>query len=93
MRVVFKSFGPLKRVLGNSQIELEVPENSTVRTVVEMAIEAGGESLRELIMQDERISGNLIILLNKRDVSTLQGVETQVNEDDEIAILPHVQGG
>jgi molybdopterin converting factor small subunit len=44
-------------------------------------------------MEGNRISGNLILLLNKRDIDTLAGEGTIVKEGDEIAVLPHVQGG
>jgi molybdopterin converting factor small subunit len=91
--VRFKSFGPIRRLLGQDMIELDVPEGSTVFQVVQRVIEIGGEPLRDLVLEKGIISGNLIIMLNKRDVSTLGGVEISVSEGDELALLPHVQGG
>jgi molybdopterin converting factor small subunit len=32
-------------------------------------------------------------MLNKRDVATLGGIAIPVAEGDEVALLPHVQGG
>jgi MoaD family protein len=90
---VFKSFGQLRRVLGKQSIEIDVPEGSTVRRVVEEVIALGGQELSRYIMEGSRISGNLILLLNKRDIDTLAGEGTVVKEGDEIAVLPHVQGG
>jgi molybdopterin converting factor small subunit len=72
---------------------LEVPEGSTVQHVIDKVIEIGGPEIERLIMDAGRISGNLIVMLNKKDVNTLGGVEVPVSENDEIAILPHVQGG
>jgi molybdopterin converting factor small subunit len=74
-------------------VELDVPEDSTVLQVVQQAVELGGESLRDLVIENGKIDGNLIIMLNKRDVSTLGGVDILVKEGDEVALLPHVQGG
>jgi len=74
-------------------IELDVPEGSTVLQVVQQVVELGGEPLRDLVIDDGKIDGNLIIMLNKRDVSTLGGVDITVKEGDEVALLPHVQGG
>jgi len=74
-------------------IELDVPEGSTVLQVVQKVVELGGEPLRDLVIDDGKIDGNLIIMLNKRDVSTLGGVDITVKEGDEVALLPHVQGG
>ena len=74
-------------------IDVEVPDDSTVRQVITRVIEMGGEELRKLIMHDDDISGNLIVILNKKDVETLGGIDIVVHDGDEVAILPHVQGG
>lgn len=74
-------------------IELDVPEDSTVLQVIEQVIELGGESLRNMVIENGKIDGNLIIMLNKRDVTTLGGVDIIVKAGDELALLPHVQGG
>jgi molybdopterin converting factor small subunit len=74
-------------------IELDIPEGSTVFQVVQRVVEIGGAPLRDLVLEKGAISGNLIVMLNKRDVSTLGGVEISVSEGDEVALLPHVQGG
>ena len=93
MIIRFKSFGPIRRLLENQLIEVEVPSESTVLQVVQKVAEIGGTELKDLIMQNGKIDGNLIVMLNKKDVSTIGGVELIVSEGDEIALLPHVQGG
>ena len=93
MKVRFKSFGSVRRLLKEKIIDVEVPNDSTVRQVVNRVVELGGEELRELIMHDNDISGNLIVMLNKKDVETLGGIDIVVHDGDEVAILPHVQGG
>jgi molybdopterin converting factor small subunit len=93
MLVRFKSFGPIRRLLEKQSIELEVPEGATVLHVVQIAADLGGSALKDLILRNGNIDGNLIVMLNKKDVSTIGGVELLVSEGDEIALLPHVQGG
>jgi molybdopterin converting factor small subunit len=93
LKVRFKSFGPVRRLLKERIIGVEVPNDSTVRQVVNRVVELGGEELRKLIMHDNDISGNLIVMLNKKDVETLGGIDIVVHDGDEVAILPHVQGG
>ena len=93
MRVSFKSFGPIRRAVGSPLVELEVSKGSTVLQVIDSVIKAKGPGLERLIMDGNKISGSLIVLLNRRDIDTLQGTETAVNDGDEIALLPHVQGG
>ncbi len=93
LKVKFKSFGPVRRLLREKIIDIEVPDNSTVRQVVNRVVEIGGEELRKLILHNDTISGNLIVMLNKKDVETLGGIDTVIQDGDEVAILPHVQGG
>ncbi|MHA1963576.1 MAG: MoaD/ThiS family protein [Candidatus Thorarchaeota archaeon] len=83
----------MRRLLKEKVIDVEVPNESTVRQVVNRVVELGGEELRKLIMHDDEISGNLIVMLNKKDVETLGGIDIVVHDGDEVAILPHVQGG
>jgi molybdopterin converting factor small subunit len=93
LKVKFKSFGPIRRLLKEKVIDIEVPNDLTVRQVVQRVIDLGGEELRKLIMHGDDISGNLIVMLNKKDVETLGGIDIVVHHGDEVAILPHVQGG
>ena len=93
MIVRFKSFGPIRRLLDEQMMEVEVPSESTVLQVVQKVAEIGGAKLKDLILRNGGIDGNLIVMLNKKDVSTLGGIEISVSEGDEIALLPHVQGG
>ncbi len=93
MKVSFKSFGPVRRLLKERVIDVEVSDDSTVRQVVNKVVELRGEELRKLIMHNDDISGNLIVMLNKKDVETLGGIDIIVHDGDEVAILPHVQGG
>ena len=74
-------------------IDIEVPDDSTVRQVVNRIVEMTGEDLRKLLMHNDDISGNLIVMLNMKDVETLGGIDIVVHDGDEVAILPHVQGG
>lgn len=74
-------------------MEVEVPSGSTVLQVVQKVAEIGGAKLKDLILKNGGIDGNLIVMLNKKDVSTLGGLEISVSEGDEITLLPHVQGG
>lgn len=93
MKVKFKSFGPIRRLLKEKIIDVEVPQGSTVRQVVYKVVELGGEELRKLMIHRDEISGNLIVILNKKDVETLGGIDIVVHHGDEVAVLPHVQGG
>jgi molybdopterin converting factor small subunit len=91
--VKFKSFGPIRRALDSQELVVDIPDGSTVRDVINRVLEIGGTELEQIVMEGNKVSGNLIIMLNKKDVATLEGENTAVAHDDEIAMLPHVQGG
>ena len=93
MLVRFKSFGPIRRLLENQLIEVDAPEGATVLQIVQIVADLGGSALKDLILKNGNIDGNLIVMLNKKDVSTIGGVALSVSDGDEIALLPHVQGG
>ena len=93
MHIRFKSFGPLRRVIGEREVSLEVPDTSTINSVIDIIVEKWGSSAEDLLMDDGQISGNLIIMLNMKDISTLNGPNTTIQPNDEVIILPHVQGG
>jgi molybdopterin converting factor small subunit len=93
MRVKFKSFGPIRRALASRELVVDMPDGSTIREVIGRVLEIGGAELEQIVMEGDKVSGNLIIMLNKKDVATLEGEATVVKHDDEIVMLPHVQGG
>lgn len=94
MRVIFKSFGPIRRILGKAELELDLPEGATVEHVIRRVVGIAGSELEHLIYENDRISGNLIVMLNNKYVDTLaEELDTLISENDEVAILPHVQGG
>ncbi|MFW9832610.1 MAG: MoaD/ThiS family protein [Candidatus Thorarchaeota archaeon] len=93
LKVNFKSFGSVRRLLKERVMAIDVPEDSTVRDVINKVVELGSEDLKKMMMHNGELSGNLIVMLNKKDVETLGGIDIVVHDGDEIAILPHVQGG
>ena len=93
MLIKFKSFGPIRRLLEKQLIEVEVPDGTTVLQVLQTVADLGGTALKDSILKNGNIDGNLIVMLNKKDVSTIGGVNLMVSDGDEIALLPHVQGG
>ncbi len=93
MRVVLRTFGIVKSIIGQSPIEIEVPERSTVRDVVIEIVQSHTPRLDQLIVNGSHISSGYIVMLNGSDIDVLQGEDTPVSDGDVIVILPHVQGG
>jgi molybdopterin converting factor small subunit len=79
---------------GRDSLTLQL-ENPTVRQVVEsVARFFPSESKRMLIdpeLNDPR--PNTLVLVNGKEISVLQGLETKVNQGDQIILIPVSHGG
>jgi molybdopterin synthase sulfur carrier subunit len=52
-----------------------------------------GTSFRRAVFSGDSLNGEIIILVNGRNVLYLQGLDTALGADDEISIFPMVAGG
>jgi sulfur-carrier protein len=79
------------RVATGGQAEVEV-EGSNVGEALDAVFDAYGD-LRERITQDGTLRRFVNVYVSGEDIRFQQGLETQVNEGDEVTILPAVAGG
>ncbi len=79
------------RAATDGQAELEV-SGSTVGEVLDAVFEAHG-TLRERITQDGTLRRFVNVYVSGEDIRFQQGLETAINEGDEVTILPAVAGG
>jgi molybdopterin synthase sulfur carrier subunit len=81
----------LNSVTGENRISLSV---KTVRELIEKLICLYGEPMREkLFDQDGELIRFWQIFVNGLNIRFLDYLDTMVDENDEIAILPSVNGG
>lgn len=52
-----------------------------------------GGRLRAKLFTGDRLSGDIIIMVNGRHIEHLDGLDTKLGENDEISIFPRVAGG
>jgi MoaD family protein len=79
------------RVATGGQAEVEV-EGSNVGEALDAVFAAYGD-LRERITQDGTLRRFVNVYVSGEDIRFQQGLETQINEGDEVTILPAVAGG
>jgi sulfur-carrier protein len=79
------------RVATGGQAEVEV-EGTNVGEALD-AVFAAYSDLRERITQDGTLRRFVNVYVSGEDIRFQQGLETQVNEGDEVTILPAVAGG
>jgi MoaD family protein len=52
-----------------------------------------GTTFRRAVFSGDRLSGEIIILVNGRNVLYLEGLDTPLAANDEVSIFPMVAGG
>ena len=89
MRV--KIFGTLRQVVGAKEVGVDAAD--TVRDVLER-LTAEHPALRERILDDDgSLQSSITLLVNGRNVRFLNGLDTTVRENDQVALFPPVGGG
>jgi molybdopterin synthase sulfur carrier subunit len=94
MNVTVKLIGNLHNILGKSKFTLEFENSVPLREVVKKMVEESPNLKRALIdpeMEDPRPS--TIIIVNGKEISVLNGLETVLKEGDEVVFVPVLHGG
>ena len=94
MAITVKFVGALRHASGVDQVALDCAENISVKTIISGIIENRPELKLSLIdqqLQDPRL--NALILVNGREISALDSLETRLKDGDEMVLIPVVHGG
>lgn len=95
MRVTVRSIGPLRQVLGGAELELAVPEGSTMSGLLaRLAEEKGPEMARYVVKAMEPSAyAPLRVVVNGRDILPPQYQEAALTEGDDILLFTPIAGG
>ncbi len=92
MKVKVRAFGDLMRLLGNESIvELEVDARLT--DLVSKLAEKTGNQRRGFLGHYDVRGPDLVILLNGRNIHTLEKLVTSLKDGDVVTLLPPLVGG
>ena len=93
--VKVRFLGVFQRLTGKKSCELDLQEPATVKDVVAKLLDEFSGEL-ETVLVDSQLDDprpNALILVDGKEVSALQGLETKVKDGQEIVFLPMVHGG
>jgi len=97
MNIHVKFFGVFRSAAKTSELAIQIQEeNPTVKSVISSLVSQESlASLRELLLDRETADPrpNALIIVSGREISTLNGLETALTEDDELSLLPVAHGG
>ena len=68
-------------------------EGETVLEAIRAYSEEHGPELEENVLGDGEVKEYINVYVNGKDVRNLDGVDTSVDDDDEIRIIPAASGG
>lgn len=89
----WKLFADLAEVAGDRQVEVDLPAGATVGDAFEALLD-DRPALRERVLdEDGRLRDHINLLRNGTNVHNLDGMDTDLDEGDELALFPPVSGG
>lgn len=87
MRITIRAFGKLLDVL-DRKFELELDDVVTIKTLLSTLSERKKQVLQPLLYDP-----TLTILVNGRNIHSLNGYETLLQDGNTVALIPFVVGG
>lgn len=90
----WKLFANLAEVAGAKRVTVEVPEGATVTDALDALLESHPDLEERVLGEDGELADHINVLRNGENVfANGAGLETPVDEDDELAMFPPVSGG
>ena len=94
MPLNIKFIGALRHISGKTQLTINFQESTPLKELLSK-LSQEFPSL-EKTFSDQQLNdsrSNTLILVNGREISVLNGLETKLNDGDEIVFVPVVHGG
>lgn len=94
MTIIVKFIGPLRHVSGTSELALDCKDTVSIKKLISKVtkeVPALTQSLIDPQLEDPR--PNVLILVNGKEISVLKGLETTLQNGDEVVLVPVVHGG
>ena len=85
----------IKKIVGQREVGISIPDGSTVKELLSIMVETWGEERSSILFEPG--SMNLLhhnrLMVNGQDIGFLDNLETVFEEGDEFLILPPIAGG
>ncbi len=92
MIVRVRAFANFKDILGRD-LNVNLEDSSTVKNLLDN-LSTSHQGFRSVIFDESgRVKEYVILMKNRKNIDSQNGLETKLSEGDEVAILPPVAGG
>jgi molybdopterin synthase sulfur carrier subunit len=95
MAITVKFIGALRHLTGKPKLTIEHSADFTIKDLIQKLIQDAPQAKSSIIDQqpDGAMKTNALILVNDREISVLDGLETPLKDGDEVVFVPVVHGG
>lgn len=95
LSVSLKFFGYFIELAGTKELNIEADNTMTVGDLINKIEETGKVDFKKSVVDFEthRLRDNVMLMLNARDITHRQGLDTPVNDKDELHFYPISLGG
>jgi molybdopterin synthase sulfur carrier subunit len=90
---MLKFIGALRQISGKTQLVVNFQEGMSLKDLVAKISQEMPRLEKTFSDQLNDARSNALILINGREISVLNGLETKLNDEDEIVFIPVVHGG
>jgi molybdopterin synthase sulfur carrier subunit len=92
MIIHVRSFASFRDILGK-ELSVELKEGSTVKDLLDDLISTRQRLKSAVFDESGKVKEYVILMKNRKNIESLSGLDTELAESDEVAILPPVAGG
>ncbi|TFG03065.1 MAG: MoaD/ThiS family protein [Promethearchaeota archaeon] len=94
MNIKIKFISLLADYTGEVESILKIDEESSVKDLIEkLIIKYGEKFVSNFLTSQNELNKYILLILNDKDLRTLNGLDTLIMDGDEITFLPVIAGG
>ncbi|MCX6672827.1 MAG: MoaD/ThiS family protein [Methanothrix sp.] len=92
MIIHVRAFANFRDILGKN-LRVELKDKSTVKELLDGLCVSHQRLKSALFDESGKVREYVILMKNRKDVESIDGLEATLSEGDEVAILPPIAGG
>lgn len=92
MIVHIRAFANFRIILGKD-LQVELEEGSTVKELLDILCVSYAGMKSAIFEESGKVKEYVILMKNRKDVDSLEGLKTMLSDGDEVAILSPIAGG
>ncbi|HEA66168.1 MAG TPA: MoaD/ThiS family protein [Desulfobacterales bacterium] len=84
----------LKDRFGAKELNMDLEDESTIKDLFSKLFEKYGEDIKKLLIKKTGdLNDQVVIMVNEKNIRSLDKFDTKIHNNDEIIFLPAIAGG